>query len=159
LAYRDPATFAMRATRESEPGLCAKTASTSAGVIQLGFILDESGSIGSTTYAIIQNGLANAIDGLIPTDSSYEISVVSFSTDTQTLVNHVLIDSAAARTAVKKAILADAFSGGSTAMDLAFDAMSTALTGSTHSIDLTCANFATDGSPTRNRRRLPRRPT
>lgn len=122
-------------------------AQANAGVIQLGFILDESGSIGSSNYSIIQNGLANAINTLVPITGAYEISVVSFATTAQTLVNHVLIDSAAARTSVANAILADTFSGGSTAMDAAFNAMATALIGSTQVIDSTYVNFATDGVP------------
>jgi uncharacterized protein YegL len=122
-------------------------APANSAVIQLGFILDESGSIGATDYGIIKTGLANAINSLIPTDSSYEISVVSFSSSATTLVNHVLVDSAATRTNVANAITADAFSGGSTAFDAAFNAMSTALTGSTQQITSSYVNFATDGVP------------
>lgn len=119
-----------------------------AGVIQLGFIIDESGSIGASNYSIIKNGLADAINTLVPVDGSYEISVISFSDIAQTLVNHVLIDSNTARQNVANAILADAYTMGNTRMDLAFNAMQTALTGSAQSIDFSYVNFATDGIPT-----------
>lgn len=122
-------------------------APANAAVIQLGFILDESGSIGSGNYTIIKNGLANAIGNLIPTDGSYEISVVSFGSAAQTLVNHVLIDSVVARNAVVAAITGDAFNGGSTDMAAAFAAMSAALQGSTQQITAGYVNFATDGVP------------
>src|SRR4051812_11151904 len=69
-------------------------------VIQLGFILDSSGSIGSGNWTTIVTGLSNSIDTLIPTDSSYELSVVTFSAGASPIVNHVLIDSAATRSSV-----------------------------------------------------------
>jgi len=125
----------------------ATVAPANAGVIQLGFILDESGSIGSINYTTIKNGLASAINTLIPTDSTYEISVVSFGSSASTVVNKVLIDSAAARTSVANSIIAEAYSGGSTAMDAAFNTMSLTLQGSTKTIDFTYVNFATDGVP------------
>lgn len=126
-------------------GTLAGTAPAHAGVIQLGFILDESGSIGSSNYGIIKNGLANAINTLVPITGAYEISVVSFGSNAQTLVNRVLVDSAASRAAVASAILADAYSGGGTAMNLAFNAMLAALSGSALNIDFSYVNFATDG--------------
>lgn len=116
-----------------------------ASVIQLGFIIDESGSIGSGNYTIIKNGLASAINTLIPVDGTYEISVVSFASSAQTLVNHVLIDSAAALTSVVNSITGDGYSGGSTYMGAAFNAMTNALSGSTRAISASYVNFATDG--------------
>ena len=58
-------------------------AASASAVVQLGFILDESGSIGSSNYTIIQNGLASAMS-LIPTTGQYEVSVVSFSSGAST---------------------------------------------------------------------------
>ena len=116
-----------------------------AGVIQLGFILDESGSIGSTAYGTIKQGLHDAIDTLIPTDSSYELTVISFASGTQTLVNRVLIDSAITRAAAADAVLADTFTSGGTNMTAAFNAMNSVLSGSTLDIDASYVNLATDG--------------
>ena len=116
-----------------------------AGVIQLGFILDESGSIGSGAYGTIKQGLHDAIDTLIPTDSSYELSVVSFASGTQILVNKILIDSVATRSAVADLVLADAFTGGTTNMTAAFNAMNNVLASSALDIDASYVNLATDG--------------
>lgn len=116
-----------------------------AGVIQLGFILDESGSIGSSAYSTIKQGLHDAIDTLIPTDSSYELSVVSFASGTQVLVNTVLIDSVATRSAVADLVLADTFTSGGTNMTAAFNTMNSVLSGSTLEIDASYVNLATDG--------------
>jgi hypothetical protein len=127
-------------------GLGAQSAQ--AGVIQLGFILDRSGSIGSADWATITTGLSNAINLLVPINSTYEISVVSFATGTTTVVDHVLIDSAATRTAVAALIAADPYSGGSTYMGDAFAAMQASLTSSTLTdIDFSYVNIATDGVP------------
>ena len=115
------------------------------GVIQLGFIIDESGSIGSSAYTIIKQGLHDAIDTLIPTNSSYELTVISFASGTQTLVNRVLIDSAVTRAAAADAVLADGFTSGGTNMTAAFNAMNSVLTGSSLDIDASYVNLATDG--------------
>ena len=126
----------------------AVVAPANASVIQLGFILDDSGSIGSGNYNIIKSGLADAINTYVPVDSSYEISVVAFSSSATTVVSHMLIDSVATRTSVANSILADPYDGNSTAMDTAFNAMSSALTGSSLSdIVSTYVTFATDGIP------------
>lgn len=142
----------MKSLRTSLTGLAAAAgfavvagaAAPAQAVIQLGFILDESGSIGSGNYTIIKNGLAAAL-GLIPVDGTYEVSVVSFGSSAQTLVNSVLFDSAADRTAAAAAVSGDAFNGGSTNMAAAFIAMQTALAGSTQTIDFSYVNLATDG--------------
>ena len=65
-----------------------------AATIQLGFLLDSSGSIGAVNWGIITNGLASAINTHIPVGGldTYEVSVVTFSSGTQTIVDHMLID-------------------------------------------------------------------
>jgi uncharacterized protein YegL len=117
-----------------------------ASVIQLGFILDRSGSIGSTNWTTIVNGLSSAVNTLVPADGTYEISVVTFSTAATINVNHVLIDNAATRTSVANTIAAIPFSGGGTNFGPAFSSMGTALAGTTQpTIDFSYVNFATDG--------------
>ncbi|MGE0419330.1 MAG: vWA domain-containing protein [Acetobacteraceae bacterium] len=132
-------------------GIAAFTSqAANAAVIQLGFILDDSGSIGSGNFTTIKNGLANAINTYVPIGggNTYEISVVKFSTNATIEVNHVLLDSAAAKTNVVNAINAMGYSGGSTNFGAGFNAMTTALTGSTVAqIGSTYVNFATDGQP------------
>ena len=70
----------------------------SADKIQLGFILDESGSIGAGNWNIIRQGLADAVD-LIPVGGAdtYEVSVVSFGSGSTIRHSNVLVDSLAAR--------------------------------------------------------------
>jgi len=127
----------------------AAAAPASAAVIQLGFILDSSGSIGSTNWNTIRTGLANAISGHIPVGGpdTYEISVVTFSSTVATNVNHVLITDAAARTAVANTIAAMPFINSNTNFAIAFNAMKTAITTSTnYNAGLNqYVNFATDG--------------
>ena len=79
-------------------GAACLPSAQAAGVVQLGFILDESGSIGATNYNTIKTGLANAINTLVPVGGLYEVTVVSFASSATTLVNHMLISTAADRT-------------------------------------------------------------
>ena len=122
-----------------------------AATIQLGFILDSSGSIGAGNWGIITNGLATALTTHIPIGgpNTYEISVVTFSDSTQTVVNHVLIDNAAALTAVANLISTAPFLAATTNYAAAFTAMQTALTSSPDFLagGLSYVNFATDGAP------------
>jgi hypothetical protein len=114
-------------------------------VIQLGFALDSSGSIGTADYNVIKNGLASAIEALIPTDSSYEISMVNFSTSSTTVVSAVLIDSIATRTAVADAIRASTAFNGGTQFAPALNGLGAAFASSNQTITATYINFATDG--------------
>ena len=133
-------------------GIAAFTAqSANAAVIQLGFILDDSGSIGSGNFTTIKTGLANAIGSLIPVGgaNTYEISVVRFSTSAVTEVNHVLVSTAADRTGVVNSINAMSYSAGNTNFAAAFSAMQTVLTSSSNfsKAGTSYVNFATDGQP------------
>lgn len=129
-------------------GLIGSIAATpSYAVTQLGFILDRSGSIGSGNWTTIVNGLSSAVNSLIPIDSSYELSVVSFANGATVDVNHVLIDSAATRTAVASAIAAIGFTGGGTDMAAGFSTMQSTLSASTQAISFSYVNLATDGVP------------
>ncbi len=131
-----------------------------AETIQLGFILDRSGSIQSGNWTTIVNGLSNAINTLIPVGgtNTYEISVVSFASSAAINVNSVVIDSLATRTSVANAIAAIAFTGGSTNFTAAFGSMQTALTDGVGTAGFITAgssttsyvNFATDGVPDNN---------
>lgn len=121
-----------------------------AAVIQLGFIVDSSTSIGAADFATIRSGLAGAIQTLIPVGGpdTYEISVVRFATSAATIVNHVLVDSPAALQSVVDAVAAMPYVNGATNYAAAFAAMQAALTGSTAGAALSYVNFATDGNPT-----------
>lgn len=119
-----------------------------AGTIQLGFILDESGSIGAGNWTTIVNGLSTAIGTLIPVGGAdvYEISVVTFDTAANAAIQRVRVDSLAARSALSASIAGLAFNGGGTSFGPAFSTMTSVLTGSTATdISASYVNFATDG--------------
>lgn len=118
-----------------------------ADLIQLGFILDGSGSIGSGNWNIIRAGLANAIN-LIPVggEDTYEISIVQFGSSATIEVANYVVSDAASRTALSNTVAGLAFmSGGSTNFAAAFTAMNTALSNTIRSADASYVNFATDG--------------
>jgi hypothetical protein len=129
-----------------------------AGVIQLGFVLDRSGSIGQTDWNTIVNGLSTAV-GLIPVGGSdtYEVSVVTFSGTATININSVVVADPAARTALATQIggLTTAYNGGTTNYSDALAKMNTALTDAVGTTGFTTAgaaaasyvNFATDGEP------------
>lgn len=126
----------------------------SAAPIQLGFILDRSGSIGSGNWTTIVNGLSNAVNTLLPTNSTYEVSVVSFSTSATIDVNSFLVTDAASRTTLAALISGISYTGGGTNFAPAFNLMTTALTdalgmnggGATAANSASSyVNFATDG--------------
>ena len=121
-----------------------------ADYIQLGFILDGSGSVGSGNWATIRTGLSNAIGSLIPVGGTdtYEISVVSFGTAAQTYtpISNFAVTDAAARANLAAQIAALPYlNSGATNFAAAFDAMSAALQLSPAAVDRTYVNFSTDG--------------
>ncbi len=130
-----------------------------AATIQLGFILDRSGSIGSGNWTTIVNGLSTAI-GLIPVGGAdtYEVSVVSFGSTATINANSVVLNNAADRTALAATVAGIGFTGGSTNFAAAFSFMQTALTDVVGTAGFIQAgagttsyvNFATDGVPDNN---------
>ena len=119
-----------------------------ADVIQLGFILDGSGSIGSGNWNTIRTGLANAIN-LIPLqgENTYEISIVQFGSSATAHVSNYVITDAASRTALSTQVAGIAFqNGGSTNYTLAFNTMTATLANTIQGADKTYVNFATDGA-------------
>ena len=131
-------------------------APASAAVIQLGFILDRSGSIGSGNWTTIVNGLSSAVNTLIPVGgaNTYEISVVTFSSAATININSYTVNTIADRSALAGLIAAIPFSGGGTNFAPAFTAMQTALTDAVGTNGFVVAgsnsksyvNFATDGA-------------
>jgi hypothetical protein len=120
-----------------------------ADFIQLGFILDGSGSLGASNWTTIVNGLSSAV-GLIPVGGAdtYEVSVVSFgsSADTYTPISNFVVSDATARTTLASQIgLLPYLNSGATNFASAFNAMSAALQASPATVDLTYVNFSTDG--------------
>lgn len=124
-----------------------------ADIIQLGFILDDSGSITTGEWSTIRNGLASAIQNVVPVGglNTYEISVVKFSNNATVVVDAVLIDSIATRNAVATTAGAMSQSAGFTNYAAGFNVMLDTITGSANyqpSV-IQYINFATDGVPNR----------
>lgn len=128
---------------------CAFAGTTQAATIQLGFILDSSGSIGATDWNIIRSGLANAVNTLIPVGGTdtYEVSVVTFSSGATVNVANLLVTDATVRQNLANTIAALPFLGGTTDYTDAFAAMRTTLNNTIASADKSYVNFATDGVP------------
>lgn len=124
-----------------------------AATIQLGFIVDSSGSIGSGNWAIIKNGLSSALD-LIPLggDDTYEVTVVSFSNFASSAPARTrqVLNNATDLANLKTAIGAMSFLNSTTNYAAAFSAMYAALAPTIGSADATYVNFATDGNPVPN---------
>ena len=127
----------------------------SAETIQLGFILDRSGSIGAGNWTTIVNGLSSAIGSLIPVGGpdTYEISVVTFQSTATLDINSFTVTNATQRGILAGLIAALPFTGGGTVFGTAFSLMQTALTDTVGTNGFIQAgattksyvNFATDG--------------
>ncbi len=122
--------------------------------IQLGFILDRSGSIGGSDWNVIIDGLSSAVGSLIPVGGpdTYEISVVSFASTASIDIARFVVSDAAARATLATTIFnlgdgrpGDVYTGGGTNFQAAFSAMTTALTPTIGGAAASYVNFATDG--------------
>ena len=117
-----------------------------AAPIQLGFILDSSGSIGSSNWSTITSGLATAISSVVPQNGTYEITVVKFSTTAATVVAPTILTAANAA-AVATSISGTSFLAGNTNYAAAFTLMQSLLTPTIAASSASYVNFATDGEP------------
>lgn len=158
--FRKAALAAVSAAAIAAGGLLPTAAS--AAVVQLGFILDRSGSISESEWDIITSGLSTAVGSLIPFvgPTQYEVSVVTFASTASIAINSVVVDSLLTRTGLAASILAlgsgNNNTGGNTNYQDAFLKMQTALTDNVGTIGYVKAgagttsyvNFATDGDPT-----------
>ena len=123
------------------------TTSVKAAVIDLGFAVDASGSIGSGNFTTIKNALSAALS-VIPTSgaNTYRVSVVSFSTSAQTVITQT-ITNAADLAAVQTAVAGMGYSGGTTCISCATTNLTNAFTGLGGLGDLSIMNIVTDGEP------------
>lgn len=136
-------------------GIATMSATASfAAVVDLGFLMDESGSVTSGNYSLAMNALADALDANIPVNDpnfTYRISVVSFadsadvSLGVRTITDQASLDSLVADIRTE----AGDFTGGLTNYNAAFAALNTQFgdvdaSGSVASL----INMTTDGVPT-----------
>jgi hypothetical protein len=117
------------------------SAKADAAPIQLGFVLDSSGSIGAGNWTTITSGLATAINTYVPLGSLYEISVVTFSTGASADISNFVVSDAASKAALVALVNGLAYQAGNTNFTAAFNTMAGLLNASSTSY----VNFATDG--------------
>ena len=126
------------------------TTDADARTFDLAFIMDESGSVGSTNYIAAMDSLADAlethIDAAVLADDIYNITVVSFADGANVLVSQT-VDSLADLAIVTAAIRADLHTGGTTNFEAAFDALLGVGTALTAGADASIINMMTDGVP------------
>jgi len=122
--------------------------SAKAAIIDLGFAVDGSGSIGSSNFNTVKAALANAL-GVIPLagQNTYRVSVVQFGSSVSNVFTTV-INTASDLTSLQSAVATMSYmSGGSTCISCA----TTALTSNINSLggfgDLSLMNIMTDGAP------------
>ena len=117
---------------------------------QVAMILDGSGSIGSSDWGIIREGVASAVENpqCLPDDGTVELTVIQFGSNAVLEVGPVVITSANVGS-VANQIRNMPYRGGMTHMTAAFNLAATTLSGSPNfdpSIKQ-ALNIATDGSP------------
>lgn len=119
-----------------------------AAVVQLGFILDSSGSVGASGWSTMKTGLANAMSLLLSGADTYEVTVVSFSSGASTIVAPTVVN-AGNLASVQALINGAGWLTGTTNYDAAFTLMTSNLTGSGNFANaaFNYVNFATDGEP------------
>lgn len=129
-------------------GIAAFSAQPASATIQLGFILDSSGSIGSSNWTTIVNGLSQAVSTYIPLGGAYEISVVTFGSNAVKNIQNYLVTDATSRSNLATSISSLSYlNGSSTNYAAAFTAMQQVLGNTIASATSSYVNFATDGSP------------
>ncbi|MEJ2686757.1 MAG: VWA domain-containing protein, partial [Gammaproteobacteria bacterium] len=118
---------------------------------QLGFLVDSSGSIGSTNFGTMRDGIAAAFNAVLPTDGSVEVTLVRFASGATTVVTPTVIDSAATRTSVASLVSGMGYTGGGTAMSAGINTLTSQITASANYVGTgnndIIYNIATDGAP------------
>ncbi|MFN7726746.1 MAG: vWA domain-containing protein [Rubrivivax sp.] len=122
-------------------------ASHAAPTTQLGFLIDASGSIGSTNFNTMRSGYAAALAAL-PTDGSIEVTVYTFSNSTVQVVAPTVV-TAASLPGIVSSINGMGYTASTTATAAGITAISNAmLASSNYSAGLrSIINVATDGQP------------
>ena len=129
-------------------GLAVGAGSASAALIDLGFALDESGSIIDTDWTLQKQGLAAAL-AQIPTTGTdqYRITVVKFDTTAETVVAPTILTAAnlgAIQTLINAAVQGQQL----TCISCAVELLTSNIAGAGGFGDTSFINISTDGSPT-----------
>ncbi|MDK3072219.1 VWA domain-containing protein [Sedimentitalea sp. JM2-8] len=127
--------------------MALSTSAAFAAEVDLGFIVDSSGSVGNSEFSNTMNALKAALNTINISDPNvtYTVSIVSFSdTATKVTATPIRLDSAANLAALNTAIDNAAYIGSTTNYVAAMQAMKE-LSGNLG--DVSILNFATDGDP------------
>ena len=126
----------------------ATLAAHAAPTTQLGFLIDASGSIGSSNFTIMKNGYAAAL-GALPTDGSIEVTVYTFATTTTQVVPPTVVTGASLAGIVNAVSLMN-FTASNTATALGINTIAGAMLASSNfaGASRSIINIATDGNPT-----------
>ncbi|MCM8611496.1 VWA domain-containing protein [Accumulibacter sp.] len=121
--------------------------SANAAVIDLGFVLDRSGSVGSGNWTSVTSGLANAL-AVIPTagPNQYRIAVSSFATTASVDVLPVIL-TAGNLAGIQASINAIAFTNGNTCIQCGTTALTNAYIADGGLSSSSLMNISTDGVP------------
>jgi len=117
-----------------------------AATIQVGFLLDSSGSITSSGWSLITQGLADAIPQFVGQADQYELSVVSFSSTTDTIIDRQIVTAGNLAT-LQGEITGATFLDANTNYLAGFNALETVMTPGVAGAASSYVNFATDGEP------------
>lgn len=126
----------------------ASLASHAAPTTQLGFLIDASGSIGTSNFNTMRSGYAAALAAL-PTDGSIEVTIYTFASGTVQVVKPTVIDSVATLNTVIASVNGMAYTGGGTDTAAGINVITAAMIGSSNfNAGLSSmVNIATDGVP------------
>lgn len=124
------------------------TGGANAGLIQLGVAVDASGSIGSSNFNTVRTGIANAINAIVPTNGSVELTLVRFASYVSTIIGPTVI-TAANKASIVSTISSMSFTGGTTGLASAINSLTSQITGSSNfaTADASIYNIVTDGFP------------
>lgn len=118
-----------------------------ADIIDLGFSLDSSGSVGSANWNLVTSGLANALDEIPLTgDDQYRISVVGFSSSAFDIVLPTILTSDNLAT-VQSQITSAPFTSGSTCISCSIDLLTANKIATGGFGNASLINISTDGEP------------
>lgn len=132
-------------------GMTMGSSALASTIVNLGFAIDESGSVGTADFKLQKEGLANAL-ALIPTNDpnvQYRVGVVSFGSNVATVHAPSVVTSAADITAIQNAVLGrDQIYTGSTQTGSVINTMVNQFQAFGDLADtLTIFNISTDGVP------------
>jgi RHS repeat-associated protein len=114
----------------------------------IAFVMDESGSIGSSDFQLQLEGFAAAVENplIIPANGSVSVTVVTFSDNAQIVIPLTLVDTAQTAQSLATRIRAISQRSGSTAMETGLDSAVAAIgAGTPGARQVIC--LSTDGDP------------